>query len=206
MMDAPLTFSPPKPKAAQPISMDRVVRIIDRLQSRYGRKFIELYESVPRDVLLQTWQRDLTGFSDQAIERGLDACKLRVFPPTLPEFLSLCADRIDPAQAFYEALENIRLRERGEHPIYSHPAIFWAAAKIGAFDMRNGVYGARGSAITGRWNAALEAELSKGAWPPIPKPAPMLAAPSITVEQRQKNRQRLSALLDILHIRSMPKD
>lgn len=141
----------------------------------------------------RTWAEALAGYSPDEIKRGLEACLTRVFPPTLPEFLMLCRQPLDFEAAFVEAVEQLRLREAGEDR-WSHPAIYWAAASIGQFDMRNASWGS----IKARWTAALQAELSKREWPEIPPRREALPAPGRCTVPPDVAQQRLAGIRDML--------
>lgn len=59
---------------------------------RYGHLWIDRYANLqvtPQEIE-DEWASELGGFSAEEIKRGLDACRASKFPPTLPEFISLC--------------------------------------------------------------------------------------------------------------------
>lgn len=122
----------------------------------------------------QAWAEGLEEerLTTQEIKAGLDFCRKRMtWPPSFAEFIAACRPAVDAEAAFFEAVEQLQLREQGKDK-WSHPAIFWTAAKIGAFDMRNATW----DSIKSRWSAALKAQLELKEWPPVPPP--MLALPS----------------------------
>lgn len=114
----------------------------------------------------------------------------RPWPPTLPEFCALCRPRIEPETAFVEAVQQLGKRDLNEDT-WSHPAIYWAAAAIGEFDLRSASY----PTIKARWTDALERELAKGAWPEIPKRPLALPAPIINKAQVDQIVGQLQAML-----------
>ncbi|MBK9497342.1 MAG: hypothetical protein IPO08_23040 [Xanthomonadales bacterium] len=111
----------------------------------------------------------------------------KVFPPTLPEFLMLCRPPIDAETAFREACQQMVRRETGGDR-WSHPAIFWAAATIGSFDLRNGSWSGLGK----RWSSIFSAELAKGAWADIPPRLEALPAPGKTSVSPEVAKQRIA--------------
>lgn len=62
---------------------------------------------------------------------------------------------IDPYTAYLEAIDGVIARERGETGKWSHPAIYWASVRIGAFDLKSKSY----SQLKRRWMTALAEEL-----------------------------------------------
>lgn len=73
-----------------------VDRIFSHMACMYGKKFAETWAGQDADTLKAFWAAKLAGFSDhpQAIKSALDALDERPFPPTLPEFMSLCRDAL----------------------------------------------------------------------------------------------------------------
>lgn len=59
---------------------------------RYGTLWADRYKGLglSPDEIAEEWATELAGFSPEEIKRGLDASRSKTFPPTLPEFLSLC--------------------------------------------------------------------------------------------------------------------
>lgn len=150
-----------------------VERLFLRFSSMYGSKFADLWRGCDLASVKGLWAEELAGFSADEIKCGIDCCKTRDWPPTLPEFLKLCRPPVDFERAFIEAVKQISLRDSGRDE-WSHPAIYWAAVEIGAFDLRNSSW----SGIGKRWTAALSAQLAKGSWHPVPQRAAALPAPA----------------------------
>lgn len=59
---------------------------------RYGALWSDRYKGLglSPDEIADEWATELGGFSPEEIKRGLEASRSKTFPPTLPEFLSLC--------------------------------------------------------------------------------------------------------------------
>lgn len=169
------------------LPMAWVERLFDRLSSCYGSKFADLWRGCDLVAVKRTWAEALATFRADEIKRGLDGCMTKVFPPTLPEFLMLCRPPIDAESAFREACQQMERRETG-HDKWSHPAIFWAAAAIGSFDLRNGSWSGLGK----RWNTIFAAELAKGEWPEIPLRLEALPAPGKTSVSPEVAKQRIA--------------
>lgn len=170
------------------LSMERrgewVDRLFARLSASYGARFSDMWGGVELAVVKAVWADDLADLTTAEVARGVAQCRLARFPPTLPEFLAMCRPGLDPEAAFAEAVQQMALRDQGRDA-WSHPAIYWAAATVGGFELRNASW----PAIRGRWGRLLAAELAKGEWPAVPPrqvalPAPgQVAADPARVEQ-----------------------
>lgn len=59
---------------------------------RYGHLWADRYAGLDLtpDEIVDEWATELGGFSPEEIKRGLEASRANKFPPTLPEFISLC--------------------------------------------------------------------------------------------------------------------
>lgn len=71
-----------------------IERIFDRMAGLYGSKFADLWSGTDPQTVRQVWAEKLADFADKplAIRQSLDALDAHPFPPTLPEFLTLCRD------------------------------------------------------------------------------------------------------------------
>lgn len=172
-----------------PIPNAWIERLWDRLKTMYGAKFIDLWRDVDPIQLKQAWAEEFAGYTANEIKRGLEACKIRPFPPTLPELLTLCRPAMTAESAFYEAVEQIRRRPDGRDK-WSHPAVYWAAVKIGAHDLQNMPW----PSIKGRWTAAYEDTMSAGIWPEIPPYRASIPAPGQQSISREEAKKRASEL------------
>ena len=159
-------------KPVQPIEV--MNRLFGRFIAFWGNKFTDAFSNVETDDMKAIWAEELGGYSIREINQGVAAARSMKWPPTLPEFLAACRPPIDPTSAYYEAIANMALREKQEIPEYSHPAIYWAAASIGQWDMRN----TAPKYILSRWSAVLDRELAKAHWDAVPPPPPRLEAPA----------------------------
>lgn len=137
----------------------------------YGSKFTEMWRDTDIDSVKAMWAHELGKLTREDVTRGAQALMTQDWPPSLPQFIKLCRTQLDPQKSFVEALNGLVARDRGEVGVWSHPAIFWAVVRVGAFDMKNSTY----LQIQARWTVALEDELAKGDWAEIPKP--VLAIP-----------------------------
>ena len=166
-----------------------IEKLFQKMEDRYGDLWATRYGLFPRDRVKQTWAEDLGDLSGEEVARGVAACRTAKFPPTLPEFRSLCRPPIDFEIAYHEAVQQMSARESGKDR-WTSPAIFWAAVTIGAFDLRNGSW----QSLEKRWRKVLQAEIDKGEWQPIPVRAVALPAPPVTKESREAAERTLKAL------------
>lgn len=181
----------------EPLPTHWTEKLIQKMHILYGAKFAQQWESVPRETMVQAWAEELAGFTGEELATGLAACKQKTFPPTLPEFMKLCRPWMDPEVAFHEAVTGMQDRAKGEKGNWSHPAIFYAATTIGAYDLLNNGY----QVLKTRWTNALEFQLKQQNWKPIPEPMPALPAP---VEKADQNIQA-QAMGAIAHVRRDPR-
>lgn len=189
-MNAPL---PTSLTSTEALPTQWVTRIFDVMLATFGKKFIDQWVGVEPQKLQAHWAAKLAGFSSAELKRGVDALDKQTFCPTLPDFMRLCRPPIDPLAAYYEAVEGVTARERGEVGNWSHPAIFWASVAVGAHDLKSSTY----SHIKQRWETALQAEIDKGQWVAIPEPMIALPAPSRRETDRVVAAKVLAGLKDM---------
>lgn len=187
----------------QPLPRSWVERISAHMLHAYGKRYTDLWAATKPEAWLAYWSEQLAGYTAAEIKRGMDALDAREWPPTLPEFKRLCRPPLDPQAAFYEALDGVQARERGERGNWSNPAIFWAAVKVGAHDIKSNGY----AQIQKRWETALQAILEAGSYPPIPDPALSLPAPGKAVLSRESEARLMAELgaSGILRKRTHPR-
>jgi len=162
-----------------PLPMAWIEKLFDRMISHYGNKFLDMWRDIDLQGVKATWAHELGKLSRDEIARGANALSGQEWPPTLPQFISLCRVKINPLSAYYEAINGLAARDRGEIGEWSHPAVFWASVKVGAFDLKNQPY----AAIRARWDAAFDEEMAKGQWVAIPEPMVALPAPALASKE-----------------------
>lgn len=169
-----------------------VDRVWARMVAYYGARFADAWRGVDVPAVKAVWAEEFAGYSLDEIKRGVDGLKGKDWPPTLPEFLSLCRPKPDPQAAHAEACRLI-----GQLSGWSDCSVFWAAREIGYHDLKAMPY----RDIKGRWIDALER-----AWAdrkPIPESKPVAghiapdAGPKphpMTEEQRREMWERINAV------------
>lgn len=160
--------------STEPISDKWIDALFAKMSLYYGNKFADMWRDSSMQAIKGLWAQELRKLSREDFTRGANALMTQEWPPTLPQFIKLCKPSVDAVAAYYEAVNGVVAREHGNVGEWSHPAIFWASVKIGAFDLKHQTY----SNIKGRWEAALSEEMTKGAWSDIPEPMIALPAPA----------------------------
>lgn len=163
----------PQKSSALPESW--VARIFERMEDRYGDQWAAKYGAFPRSRVMRSWAEDLADLSGNELARGIAACRDHKFPPNIAEFRALCRPPIDYQDALLEAVEQMARRESGRDR-WRHPAIFWAAAKIGSYDLSRKTL----KELDTEWRKAFSDQLAAGQWAEIPARVPALPAPGQT--------------------------
>ncbi|MBX9901446.1 MAG: hypothetical protein K2Y28_11750 [Burkholderiaceae bacterium] len=126
----------------------------------------------------------------QEVANGLKVCRTKFdWPPSCAEFIKACRPVADSMKAYYEAVNGVQARAKGEMGIWSHPAIYWAAMPL-SFDLGNQTY----SQIKIRWEAAYNEQMDRGEWADIPQPALALPAPGRAQLSRENATKMLNQL------------
>lgn len=175
-MNAPLTPSTLKPGMstdwpAEAVPQSWVDSLFARMSALYGSKFADLWRGTDLQQVRRTWGVELAGLTNDELRAGVAALRNRPFPPTLPEMIALCKPPMNYDAALYEAAQQMRLRADGKDQ-WTKPALYWAALKVGEFDMLNLAHGQ----LIKRFTAALD-EVLRGEIRPVPPRAVALPAP-----------------------------
>ncbi|MNV16291.1 hypothetical protein D3C71_1070460 [compost metagenome] len=117
--------------ALPPVPVAWAARLIERMQALYGAKFAQQWDGIAPARLAEVWAEEIAGYTAEEIQRGLASCRGRTFPPTLPEFLGLCRPTLNPETAYHEAVAGMSARSRGVIGNWTHPGVYWAAARVG---------------------------------------------------------------------------
>lgn len=178
-----------------PIPEAWIEKLFHKMLLEYGKKFTDQWGMVDTGEMIKHWSRELAGYSGDEVRKGVEALSSRAWPPTLPEFKTMCRAPVEPLRAFYEAVAGVQARFMGEMGEWSHPAIYWAAMPMAA-ELRE-----QGYAVIGkRWEAALTIQLARAEWEPIPQPALQLEAPGKGVTSNQKGQETIKRLIgNIMH-------
>ncbi|WP_439891579.1 replication protein P [Ralstonia sp. 25C] len=133
------------------------------------------------------------GLSPDEVRTGLKFCRAHCdWPPSAAEFIKACRPEINVDAAMAEACLQLRLRAEGLD-VWSHPAVYWAATRVGQFDMLNQSL----DALRNRFAAAL-AEVMCGEVMPVPKHVPSLPAPGKAVANPERVAAEMAKVRCIL--------
>lgn len=179
--------------------MSLIDHLFNRLDGTYPHKW---RSNFPTEKAIANWRETWADafveerVTPQEIKDGLTACRrMYDWPPSLAEFIKACRPSIDPLVAYYEAVEGVQARERGEMGKWSSPAVYWAAIKVSAHDLKNMTY----SNIRVRWEAAFKDALLN-AHEPIPEPMKALPPPpkaQMTKDEAEKRIAELGATIQV---------
>lgn len=176
-------------------------KIFRRMENFYGAKWHDSLGGIARERVLQAWGEELADYTPDEIARGLDGCRSRVWPPTLPEFLLLCRPSTDPKAEWVEAREQMALRLRGQGgDRWTRPQVYWAAVAVGNYDLQ--LHG--WDSIRMRWERAL-AEARADPVPDFVAPVPALPKPGERTMTREEARLHSSLLAQQVAARSAAK-
>lgn len=162
-------------------------RIFQRMENFYLSKWVDSFGSIPRERVKQAWAEELAEYTADEIKRGLEACRTRQWPPTLPEFLLMCRPVLDAKSEWAEACEQMRIRLEGRgQDRWTRPQVYWAAVSIGAFDLNNSSW----DQVSARWKAALATAKTD----PVPEYRAALPAPGKQVVTRGEAKDRMAEI------------
>lgn len=155
--------------------------LFERMEMSYGAKFTNSWGGVDPHKMRLFWAKELGCLTPEQLKTGVEAMKRSEWPPTLPEFVSLCNPPTNYSEALYEAIEQIQRRDEGRDT-WSNPAIYWAAIKIGSFDLRNLTH----RDLLKRFTDAMEKVLAQDAIEPVPPRHVSLPAPGQGIASKEK--------------------
>lgn len=175
--------------STKPAPISWVESLFARMHAIYANKFVDKWRDTDLALVKAMWAEEMGKLTSEELKRGYNALMSRDWPPDLPEYVKMCRPPIDSMSAYYEAVNGVSARERGEMGTWTHPAIYWAAVKL-AFDLKSMTH----AAIKDRWNRALAEEMEKGEWVAIPAPMVALAAPGKTVADKEHAEKMVKEL------------
>jgi hypothetical protein len=79
---------------------NRVEKLFALFAVNYGAAFASKWEGVNPDAIKRAWARGLQQFSWSDIEAAVRTLPASDFPPSLPRFVELCAQRRHPSHQF----------------------------------------------------------------------------------------------------------
>lgn len=187
-------FLVPRPSHDGARQLSIMDRLFNKLDGMYPHKWRSAFAS---ESAIQNWRDSWSeGFVEDnmtphEIKRGIDACRqLYAWPPSLSEFVQACRPPLDHSSAYFEAVAQLRNREFG-NDVWSDKAIYWAAVRIGQFDLCAMSY----DRIKGRWSNALNAAIADDMLPEVPPKCLALPAPGKTTTTQEVGRERMDKII-----------
>lgn len=147
-----------------------------------------MWKGTDLSVVKTTWAEALSGFTVREVRTGLESCRVRPWPPTLPEFLLLCRPTPDFEKTFAEAQEQVSKRQSGEDK-WSSKVVYWAAVEFGFHDLRSMSW----ATAKTRWTRICsEKWAQEDSLPDIPAARQALPAPGKALTDNDTARAKLA--------------
>lgn len=166
--------------------------IFRRMENRYGARWVDAMGGIDRTRMRQAWAEELAGYTPDEIARGLDGCRVKPWPPSLPEFLLLCrpllSARAEWEEARVQMAERLRCRESD---VWSRPQVYWAAVAIGNYDLQTLPW----ENVRARWEYALSSASADDV-PPYQAPARALPSPGAQTVTRDEAMRRTHGIIE----------
>lgn len=167
----------------------------NRLAGTYGGRWLKDF---PDMQSIENWKTawaealDEDRVTPQEVAEGLRACAAACSPTGRLPWASLSghAVRADSGERLSRRFAGMTARRRGEMGQWTHPAVYWAAVRVGSHDLLNCGY----SVMQSRWERALSDELSRSDGAAIPAPAVALPAPWATQATPEEAGKALKAM------------
>lgn len=196
MLDSGEVVSEERMKRAISVASD----CIDGLRNQFGNSFNNKFASGKTDQngmdtgmvgMIKSWGEAFIeeGITPTQVKRGLASLRRSRYVPNLGEFLEACAPSVDIDSALREAVEQMRRRDHGKD-VWSHPSIYWAAAKIGKYDLLANTH----TQLLPRFKQALQEVKDAGTVPPVPQRFDALAAPGQSETDRETGRANVARI------------
>ena len=177
-------------RSRETVSVAGVEALFSEFEALYGSRFADMWRGTDIAYVKSLWARALSGFRVREVRAGLEKCRLKPWPPSLPEFLGLCRPPPDPERAFAEAQELVSRRLSGED-VWPDRALYWAAVAFGFYDLRSLSW----AQAKNRWSRIwMEKKANEDGLPAVPDPAMRLVSPGQSLTDRETARKHLARL------------
>lgn len=177
-------------KSREKLSVSGVEALFSEFEALYGARFADMWRGTDIAYVKSLWAKALSGFKVGEIKAGLEKCRFKPWPPSLPEFLGLCRPPPDPERAFSEAQELVSRRLSGED-VWPEKALYWAAVEFGFFDLRSLAWPVARNRWTRIW---MEKKANEESLPSVPLQVLKLVAPGECLTDRETAKKHLSRL------------
>lgn len=165
--------------------------VFAELAARFGAHFAREWPNGLAEVK-PVWERDLSRLTEQELRRGMAMLKRETWAPHLNRFLAMCRPPVDFEAAFADAQHQMGLRDQGRD-VWAHPAVYWAAIRYGAFDLRQHGW----QVAKAKWTRLLTDAMTEKL---EPVPQRMLALPDVgkATTDKETARAKLAELSKLL--------
>jgi hypothetical protein len=181
--------------------------LIDHLFNRLDGLYLNKWRSsFANTQAIENWRIAWSeAFADEGVtadevRAGLRACRRRNWPPSFAEFFEDCRPTIDCQAALIEAIEQMARRDSGNDR-WSHRAIYWAAVKVGRFNLLSRTV----KELDTEWRKAFSEQLARGQWEEIPARLAALPAPGQT-HSRELGKASIGDMLRMLQGKDEPEE
>ncbi|WP_036662684.1 hypothetical protein [Pandoraea sp. SD6-2] len=178
-----------------------IERLFTVLGQRYGARLADMWRggdpSKPETVrqhlegVKRQWALDLADLTAAEWQRGIAALRDRPYVPTCPEFRLLCRPRQHVNELLEYAVAQLHRRDTDGSDVWPDPALFWAAKRVGGYEMRT----LGRDVLVKRFAAALDAVRDEGNLQPVPAAMAALPAPGKATTDKATGRAHLAAIL-----------
>lgn len=184
--------TPKQPASREALPLPWIDRLFARFEAYYGSRFADAWRGADVAMVKGVWAEKLAELTRDELAAGVQALDRCKFPPTLPEFYALCRPAPDYDTLHHEAVAQMRAREDGRDK-WPSLALFWAAQRIGAWDLMSMSY----PAMKTRWKAVFDKadmEARAGLLPDIPPRRDALPAPGKSIIPADEMKRRIADL------------
>lgn len=164
--------------------------LFTKLSAFYGKHFADMWAGQDMLMVKAVWSDELDGLTREQLKHGFEACRRLKFPPTLPEFISLCQPAVDPEELFREALIQLRRRDMDQPESWSSPLPFWAALQYGVYEMRHDSW----ERASKRWTRIVNELQAKALDPVPPKAVAVIEHKPTPTMTKEEAMQRLAEI------------
>lgn len=100
-------------KLRKTVTIAGIEALFSEFEALYGVRFADMWRGTDIAYVKSLWAKALSGLSVREVRTGLDQCRFKPWPPSLPEFLVLCSPPPDPEKAFVAAQDLVCRRQSG---------------------------------------------------------------------------------------------
>lgn len=179
-----------KGKSGRTLSIAVIESLFSEFEALYGGRFADMWQGTDIAYVKSLWAKALSGLSMAEIREGLDQCRFKPWPPSLPEFLGLCRPAPDPEKAFVLAQDLVWRRQYGED-VWPDKALYWTAVEFGFYDLRSMSWPLAKNRFRRIW---LEKRDMEAVLPPVPVASLKLVAPGKSLTDTATAKRHLARL------------